>query len=87
MLFVIGATATPLLQRGLFDKGYIEPFGPASVVKRAAVAISQDAVGLIEGVEGFRPNFYTINGDKTIGRLPYQKAHFRHLPIYHRLWP
>ena len=40
---------------------------PHALVKRAAAPINAGAIALIEGLEGFRPNFYTINGDQTIG--------------------
>lgn len=39
----------------------------AAVERRNAAAINSGALSLIEGLEGFRSNFYTINGHKTIG--------------------
>lgn len=38
--------------------------------KRVAAPINAGAINLIEGLEGFRANFYTIDGDQTIGTAP-----------------
>ena len=41
--------------------------------------ISQQALALIESEEGFRPNYYTINGDKTIGECVQNIGHCTHI--------
>ncbi|KAN0069726.1 glycoside hydrolase family 24 protein [Elaphomyces granulatus] len=40
---------------------------PSSLQDRNAAPIDSGAVSLIEGLEGFRANFYEINGHQTIG--------------------
>ncbi|MCJ1326126.1 hypothetical protein MMC10_002790 [Thelotrema lepadinum] len=50
--FALGATAIPTSQ---------------ILEKRVAAPVNTGGINLIESLEGFKPNFYTINGHKTIG--------------------
>ena len=38
------------------------------MVRSTAAPVNAGALALIEKLEGFRANFYTINGDQTIGK-------------------
>jgi hypothetical protein len=41
----------------------------ATLEARNASPINEGAIELIESLEGFRANFYYINGHKTIGKI------------------
>jgi hypothetical protein len=55
-----------------------------TLVKRVAAPVNAGALALIEKLEGFRANFYTINGDQTIGRsITFDNLNTTHT---HRFW-
>ena len=57
---------------------------PSSLQDRNAAPIDSGAVSLIEGLEGFRANFYEINGHKTVGKI---YLHFGYVDYVVFSWP
>lgn len=67
-LFALGISASPAPAPAPAPAPEPVP-APAALVPRNAAPINSGAEALIEKVEGFRKNFYYIDGHKTIGTV------------------